>query len=127
MDDLSNGINPLLIVIQDHTSPDNEEAHFASLSAAHDCDNLFSGSTTMDLTNRKSLCATVKVQVPTTCMVDWLMLKACVLILATLLGEICPVLTNLAAVGTHFTKSQVADNLVWPMRLVHCVQLQMHA
>ena len=49
MDDLANGINPFIVVIQDYTLPDNENAYFAPLSAARDHDNLASGSTTMDL------------------------------------------------------------------------------
>ena len=55
MDDLTNGINPFIKVIQDHTSPDNEKAYFASLSAACDYNNLVSGSTAMDLMDLKSL------------------------------------------------------------------------
>ena len=56
MDDLSNGINPFIVVIQDQTSPDNEKAYFASLATARNCDDLVSGSTTaMDLTDLKSL------------------------------------------------------------------------
>ena len=70
VDDLLDGINPFIMVTQDHTSPDNEKAYFASLATARDCDDLVSGSTAMDLTDLKSLQATVKVQVPTTCCRD---------------------------------------------------------
>ena len=69
MDDPSDRINPFVMVIQDHTPPDNEKAHFASLAAARNCDDLVSDSTAMDLTDLKSLRATVKVQVPATCAV----------------------------------------------------------
>ena len=55
MDDLSDGINLFIMVIQDHTSPDNEKAYFASLAATCDYDDLVSSSTAMDLMDLKSL------------------------------------------------------------------------
>ena len=55
MDNLLDGIDSFIMVIQNHTSPDNEKAYFASLAAVRDCDNLVSGSTAMDLTDLKSL------------------------------------------------------------------------
>ena len=51
MDDLSNGINPFIMVIQDYTSPNNEKACCTSLAAACNYNNLVSGSTAMDLTD----------------------------------------------------------------------------
>ena len=133
-DDLSNEINLFLMVILDHTFPDNEKAHFASLSVARDHDDLVTGSTAMDFTNLKLLCATVKLQV-LTAHAAWLMLKACTLILATFLGDTRPVVTDLAAVMTPFMNKenfcirrlQVADGLVGPVHLVHHVQLQAQA
>ena len=55
MENLLDGINPFVVVIQDCASPENEKACFASLAAARDCDNLALGSTAMDLTDLKSL------------------------------------------------------------------------
>ena len=66
VDDVLDGINLFVMVIQDHTSPNNEKASFASLATAWDCNDSVSGSTAMDLMDLKSLCAAVKVQVPTT-------------------------------------------------------------
>ena len=86
----------------------------------------------MDLTDLKSLRAMVKVQVPTTCTVARLMLKVYVLVLAILLGETHPVVTDLATFVTWFTNKEsfcishlhVADCLVETVQLVSHVQLQ---
>ena len=135
MNDVSNGINLSLMAIQDHTSPDNEKACFTSLHMVRDHNHLVSGSTAMDLTNLKLLCPTVKVQVPTAHMVTWLMLKACVLVLAMFLGETHLVVTDLADLVTWFTNEksfyaswlQVTDSLIGPVRLGCCMQPQMCA
>ena len=123
------------MVIQDHVSPDNKKAYFASLAVARDYDNLVSGSTTIDFMDLKSLWATVKVQVPTTYTVARLMLKAYVLVLAVLLGETHPVVMDMAAFVSRFTNKesfyvshlQVADSVAGPMRLVCHIQPQTRA
>jgi hypothetical protein len=135
VDDLSDGINPFVMVIPDYTSPSGEKAYLDALALAQDYDDLVAGTTAADLSDIKQLKAAVKVQLPTTFTAARAMLMAYVVTMAALLGDAHPVTISLNNFLTEYNgketffigRLQREDGVFGPARLLRFVQLQFRA
>jgi hypothetical protein len=86
INDLGDGINPFLMVVQDYSSPSNEKAYFEALQSANDYDMITSGNSAADLSEIKTLRKSTVVQMPTNYMTARLMLQGYTILLAAFLG-----------------------------------------
>lgn len=135
MDDLSDGINPFVMIIPDYTSPSGEKAYLEALSFAQDYDDLVAGTTAADLSDIKALKSAVKVQIPTSFAAVRAMLVAFVVTIAALLGDAHPQTGNLNNFLSEYNgketffigRLQRADGVYGPARLLRFVQLQFRA
>ena len=131
INDLADGVNPFLMVVQDYTSPSSEKAYFEALQSANDYDMITSGSSSADLAEIKALRKTTTVQVPTNYMTARLMLQGFMLFLATFLGPNHPLARSLARFVVDFqakepfyiNQMQLHDSAYGPGRLMRYVQL----
>ena len=135
LDDLSEGINPFALVIMDHTTASGSLAYNEALMAAHDYDDLMRGSGSADLSDLKSIKASVKVLIPETYALGRAMLQAYRLVLISLLGEehaeVCHYNNFLTAYTNrenfYMGRLQQADPKWGAARLLRYVQLVMRA
>ena len=135
MDDLSEGINPFVLIIADLTSPSGERAYLDAVAMAQDYDDLVAGTTAAKLDDIKTLKAAAKVQIPTNFTAARAMLTAFLITLASLFGPMHPQVTDLNNFVSEYTaketfyqgRIQRTDGVYGPARLLRFVQLQVRA
>ena len=135
MDDLSEGVSPFTMIIQDYTSPTSGRDYLEATRVAQDYDDLVGGSSMADLSDLKTINSSTKVQVPTSYPTARAMLQAYAIFLGAILGpDHDRVKSYQAFVNNYMAKETFyighlssMDGVYGPARLLHYIQLLMRA
>jgi hypothetical protein len=106
INDLGDGINPFLMVVQDYSSPSSKKAYFEALQTANDYDMITSGNSAADLAEIKTLRKSTVVQMPTNYMTARLMLQGYTILLAAFLGTGHQLVRNLGRFVVKFQSKE---------------------
>lgn len=134
LDDLEEGIHPLVMVIMDHTSSEGETAYNEAMAAAQDYDDMTRGTGTPGLADLQVIKST-KVVIPKTYSLARAMLQAYRVVLLAMLGDTHRVVLGFTRFLTRYVnrenffvgRLQRADPNLGPGRLLRFVQLLMRA
>lgn len=135
LDDLSEGVNPFVVVIMDHTTSSGSQAYQEALSAANDYDDLTRGSGAADLADLKTIRASTKVLIPETFALGRAMMQSYRIVLMGLLGDNHKVVVAYSSFLTGYVnrenffmgRLQRADAHRGVARLLRYIQLIMRA
>ena len=135
LDDLTEGVQPFCVVIQDHTTSSGSAAFNDAVQAASDYDDVTRGSGAADLADLKSLKNQTKVILPETYPLARAMLMGYRILLMVILGETHHVVLAFGRFLTMYTnrenfymgRIQHVDGILGPARLLRYVQLVMRA
>ncbi len=135
MDNLSEGVSPFMMIIQDYTSPTSGRDYLEATRVAQDYDNLVGGSFMADLSDIKTINSSTKVQVPMSYPTARAMLQAYAIFLGAILGtehdrvkSHQAFINNYTAKETfHLGRLSSMDGVCGPARLLHYIQLLMRA
>ena len=135
MGDLTEGINPFLMIIPDYSSPGGEQTHLDAVAMAHDCDDLVAGNAAAKMDDIKSMKAGSKIQIPYSYPAARAMLSAYLIIIKAILGDAHDVSVELQNFLAQYTAKENfymgrivrVDGIHGPARILRFVQLRHRA
>lgn len=132
LDDLSEGIHPFILMIQDHTTGVRSKAFAdAGVSNAANYDDIMHRQGLADLANIRLLKASTKVLIPETYALAQAMLQAFVIVITAILGTAHPQVANISRFVTAYVNHenfyighlQRCDSNLGSAQLLHYMQL----
>lgn len=135
LDDLSEGVHPFVLMIQDHTTAIGSQTYTDATNDAADYDDLMRGQGAADLADLRALKASTKVLIPETYALARAMLQSFVIVMTAMLGETHPQTLNISRFTTAYVnrenfyigRLQRQDPNLGPARLLRYVQLAARA
>ena len=135
LDDLSEGVNPFLMIIQDYTTSTGSSYFKEALAAAADYDDLMLGRGTVDLNDLKFLKSSSKVVLPENYALARAMLQSFRIVIIAMLGGAHSVVISYERFLTSYVnrenfyigRLQRLDPQLGPARMLRFVQLTFRA